>query len=81
MKKVAILSNYIDSFEFSPEALAAYQELTNTFRKHGIDLRRVSMHSFDKDTGTFCDYVDMDADGQFQIFHESYRPDVIWNRS
>lgn len=81
MKKVAILSNYVDSFEFSPDALSAYQELTRTFHKHGIELKRVSMHSFDSEAEIFRDYVDMDRDGRFQIFYESYRPDVIWNRS
>jgi len=81
MKKVAILSNYKDSFEVSSDVLSAYQELTHVFRKHDIELRRVSMHSFDTEKKLFRDYVDMDDSGQFRIFHESYNPDVIWNRS
>lgn len=81
MKKVAILSNYIDTFKFSSSILPAYQELTNFFKKNGIELRRVSMHSFDKQKWVFLDYVDMDENGQFVTFKEEYRPDVIWNRS
>lgn len=81
MKKIAILNNYNRVFDLSAGRLASYQELTNTFRKHGIDLRRVSMHSLDMETGIFRDYVDMDPSGQFQVFNEPYKPDIIWNRS
>lgn len=81
MKKVAILSNYIDTFTLSDSKILAYQELTYMFRKHGIDLKRVSFHTFDKETWMFRDYVDMNESGKFQIFNELYKPDVIWNRS
>lgn len=81
MKKIAILSNYKDSFEVSSDVIPAYRELTYIFRKHDIELRRVSMHSFDAEKNIFRDYVDMDDNGKFRIFYEPYWPEVIWNRS
>jgi glutathione synthase/RimK-type ligase-like ATP-grasp enzyme len=81
MKKIAILSNYQNSFSFSREQKFAYSELTRIFRENWLDLRRVSMHSFDRARWEFTDYIDIGIDGEFKIFHKEYRPDIVWNRS
>lgn len=47
MKKVAILSNYIDSFDLPSGRLFSYTELTRVFKEHEIELVRVSIYSFD----------------------------------
>lgn len=81
MKTVAILSNYINTLVIPPLYIFPHQKLTRMFRDSWIELRRVSIHSFDKEKWVFLDYVDMDKEGNFVTFHEEYRPDVIWNRS
>jgi glutathione synthase/RimK-type ligase-like ATP-grasp enzyme len=81
MKKIAILSNYRDTFSVTEEKKFSYSELTRIFRENWLDLRRVSIHSFDQDKWVFTDYVDIDDNWEFKIFHEEYKPEIVWNRS
>ncbi len=81
MKKVAILTNYRDTYLISDTLKLAFIELTRVFRDHGLDLKRVSIHSFDAENKRFLDYVDLDSGGEFKIFYEPFTPDIIWNRS
>jgi len=81
MKKIAILANYRNSFSIAEEKKFSYSELTRIFREHWLDPRRVSIHSFDQEKWIFTDYVDVDEEGEFKVFHDEYKPDIIWNRS
>lgn len=81
MKKIAILSNYYKTFKIRDDCIEPFTVCADYFHDAWMDLKRVSIHSFDCERWVFRDSVDSDENWNFTLYQWDYRPDIIWNRS
>jgi|GEM_PF-2354032 len=77
MKKVAILTNYLESYQKNEFYFESEKLLKEVLFEHNIELVYVTHYYYDKNAGHFTEHVRV-GNSDMKMCKEPYTPDLVW---